>query len=670
VWATSSGSGADPTSLGSATFLITPPTNALLDRKICKVFFRSPQAPSNDSSNESLEAEAREMAIRGEFHRCNSSASPREAFSLAGRFEADVARVTSDIGSIENGEVHAVEDARSALKAMVRREPERHPLVIGLVAPIGADHDSVTRSLTESLRRYDYEVFAVHLSRLLDELDYAPWGTLPEKVSPDYYSARMDAGDRLRHDVEDGSALAALAVAKIKLDRVDQDAKANRAFVLRSLKHPAEVELLRHVYGDAFTLVAVASTASERRDSLEERLSLFENATTIADELILRDESENAKSLGQDVEDVYAMADVFVPCARGLDSTPHVDRYVDSLFGAPFLTPLAHEEGMRIAYDASLRSAAVGRQVGAALVPKIGTPAVMGTNEVPRPGGGQFWEGDEPDFRDFQTGHDPNPLYTRRVVQELLERLGQQGWLIEQLRGMSGGDLLLKAASTENGSSILKGARAASLIEFTRCLHAEQSAIIGAARAGVSTQDASLYTTTFPCHECAKMILGAGIIEVHYIEPYPKSMVARLYRDLIDTAPPVGAEAGLIGGKVPFKSFVGIAPRRYETAFTAGVRRQQDEVLVDFDRRVACPRTNGWSETAIELRESYVTSAIARVIEALAEAERKRAAQNLAPAQAKPAPRRKKAAAKKAAASQPTLDEVDSGETESSRSAG
>ena len=229
--------------------------------------------------------------------------------------------------------------------------------------------------------------------------------------------------------------------------------------MLRSLKHPAEVELLRHVYGDAFTLVAVASSADERRQSLEERLSLFDNATTLADGLILRDESESANSLGQNVQDTYAMADVFVPHARGLDSTPHVDRYVDSLFGAPFLTPLAAEEGMRIASDASLRSAAVGRQVGAALIPEIGTPAVMGTNEVPRPGGGQYWEGDEPDFRDFQTGVDPNPLYTRRVVQELLERLGQQGWLVERLRGLSGAELLLEAAQAKDGKSILKGAR-------------------------------------------------------------------------------------------------------------------------------------------------------------------------------------------------------------------
>ena len=171
------------------------------------------------------------------------------------------------------------------------------------------------------------------------------------------------------------------------------------------------------------------------------------------------------------------------------------------------------------------------------------------------------------------------------------------------------------------------------------------------------------------------MIVGAGIVEVHYIEPYPKSMVARLYRDLIDTAPPVGSVVGLIGGKVPFKSFVGIAPRRYETAFTAGVRRAQDEELVDFDRRVACPRTNGWSEPAIELRESTVVTAISRVIDALVKSAERQSAEDQAAKSSTPTPVAKKPATKKAPRkrvppSQPTLDETEPKEVGPSRSAG
>ena len=250
--------------------------------------------------------------------------------------------------------------------------------------------------------------------------------------------------------------------------------------------------------------------------------------------------------------------------------------------------------------------------MGVALIPQIGTPVVAGTNEVPRPGGGQYWEGDVPDHRDFQQGGDPNPNYIRGVVQELLERLAKHNWLVDDLRGLSGHSLVERARQPDDsGSSVLGGARASALIEFTRCLHAEQAAIINAARSGVSTQGAILYTTTFPCHECAKMIIGAGIVEVHYIEPYPKSLVDRLYRNLIDTSPPARAERGLVQGRVPFYQFLGIAPCQYSRAFTAGERRTGD-YLVKFDERRACPRTSDWSEAVVKEAESVAVASISR----------------------------------------------------------
>jgi cytidine deaminase len=390
------------------------------------------------------------------------------------------------------------------------------------------------------------------------------------------------------------------------------------AYLIRSLKHPDEAHLLRQVYGDAFSLVGVASTLEERIDNLGKALVHFEDAAAQAYDLITRDEADDSqRAFGQRVRDVYQMADVFLSTGHGLDPCNEVDRFTDTLFGAPFVTPRMHEEGMRLAYDASLRSAAIGRQVGAALIPAIGTPVVTGTNEVAKPGGGQYWTGDNPDLRDFQTGNDPNPLYTNRVVQELLERLAARGWLTDGYAGRSGYELLeLAAEPDEEGESVLRGARATALIEFTRCMHAEQAAIVNAARAGVSTEGAILCSTTFPCHECAKLIVGAGISEVLYIEPYPKSLVSRLYRDVIDTAPPLAAGAGLVAGKVPFRPFVGVAPRRYEKAFVAGVRGQGSSI-VDFDRATACPRTSGWTATMTE-REAVAVKAISDVLQALA----------------------------------------------------
>jgi len=56
--------------------------------------------------------------------------------------------------------------------------------------------------------------------------------------------------------------------------------------------------------------------------------------------------------------------------------------------------------------------------------------------------------------------------------------------------------------------------------ELCRGVHAEQNAVIQAAYFGVSIKDASIYTTTFPCVMCAKILVNAGISEVVYKDDY------------------------------------------------------------------------------------------------------------------------------------------------------
>lgn len=53
------------------------------------------------------------------------------------------------------------------------------------------------------------------------------------------------------------------------------------------------------------------------------------------------------------------------------------------------------------------------------------------------------------------------------------------------------------------------------------CSHAEENAIVQAAYHGITTKDASLYTTFSPCLTCAKMIINSGIKEVYYNTNYP-----------------------------------------------------------------------------------------------------------------------------------------------------
>jgi len=56
--------------------------------------------------------------------------------------------------------------------------------------------------------------------------------------------------------------------------------------------------------------------------------------------------------------------------------------------------------------------------------------------------------------------------------------------------------------------------------ELCRGLHAEQNAIVQAAYHGVGINGATIYTATFPCVICAKMIINAGIVRVVYGQAY------------------------------------------------------------------------------------------------------------------------------------------------------
>ena len=53
-----------------------------------------------------------------------------------------------------------------------------------------------------------------------------------------------------------------------------------------------------------------------------------------------------------------------------------------------------------------------------------------------------------------------------------------------------------------------------------RTIHAEMNAILQCAKFGISTDGASLYVTDFPCLQCTKSLLQAGIREINYIRNY------------------------------------------------------------------------------------------------------------------------------------------------------
>lgn len=64
--------------------------------------------------------------------------------------------------------------------------------------------------------------------------------------------------------------------------------------------------------------------------------------------------------------------------------------------------------------------------------------------------------------------------------------------------------------------------------ELCRGIHAEQNAIIQAARYGLPIDGSVLYCTTQPCTQCTKMIINSGIVELVYEQGYPDELAGQL----------------------------------------------------------------------------------------------------------------------------------------------
>jgi len=67
--------------------------------------------------------------------------------------------------------------------------------------------------------------------------------------------------------------------------------------------------------------------------------------------------------------------------------------------------------------------------------------------------------------------------------------------------------------------------------ELCRGVHAEQNAVTQAAYFGVSVDGATIYTTTYPCSMCAKILINAGIREIVYSEGYADDLSKELLQE-------------------------------------------------------------------------------------------------------------------------------------------
>jgi deoxycytidylate deaminase len=267
--------------------------------------------------------------------------------------------------------------------------------------------------------------------------------------------------------------------------------------------------------------------------------------------LVERDADE-IEGHGQHTRDTFHLADFFVHLDSDHDKLKKsLWRILDLIFGNPYITPNFDEYAMFMAFASALRSADLSRQIGAVIGRKNEIIAT-GANDCPRAGGGLYWPEyndktheyvDAPGGRDYTRGEDSNKIEQKSMIEQILR------------------DLDSSIDKTKVEKALLRSP-IRDITEYGRAVHAEMEALLFCARNSVDTRQATLYTTTFPCHNCAKHIIAAGIKKVVYVEPYPKSKASKFHSDAIS------AKDDPNSNTVAFVPFVGIGPRKFFDLFS------------------------------------------------------------------------------------------------------
>ena len=502
---------------------------------------------------------------------------------------------------------------------IVEPKPE---LVIGLIGPVGTDLEHLGRTLEEKLSAFRYRCANIRVSRLIAgrcEDDFK--ARIAASKGGERIDLLMSAGDGLRKKTKRGDALVPLIVGAIRAARKNFQAKdgtsprlhaSNVCYVVNSLKHPDEVKMLRELYGDGFVLISAFDSEEARSSRLRDIIAKSHLSTETesyrkeAEELIRIDAKRPGERFGQNVRETFPLGDFFLRVSEGYEAS--LDRFLDLFFGSPYLTPKRSEFLMFEASGNALRSADLSRQIGAVIVDRHGETVSSGCNEVPKAGGGAYWPDEEgpADNRDHRMGKDFNAVKKFDIVREFMEFLGDNGILVPPTGG--GIDEAVKEVLTGRYKELFKDLRVSNLIEFGRVVHAEMSALMRAAQRGIAVGGGEIYSTTFPCHMCARHIISAGIVRVVYIEPYPKSMTAELYPEIvsIDTAPTVGSMSGDgVATRVSFEPFEGVAPPIFPAIFRMSKRKDRQGYTVDWSRAAAVPKTFKLAESDLQIEQAF-----------------------------------------------------------------
>lgn len=395
-------------------------------------------------------------------------------------------------------------------------------IFLGFVAPIGADIAPTLECFKDYFSGIGYTIEVIHVTELFERFknSVVPDRRLELKMSYDRYDTHIRYGNQLRKHFNEPAVLAISAAGEIARRRKNKGGDAaETVYLIHQFKRTEEIEIMRALYGRLFFQISVYSRRGARVEYLSRKFASsiysadINSHRSTAESIIQIDENQSEEYYGQRVSKIFHDADFIVNNDLGDENVKRqVNRFCDLLFSSNAISPSKMEYGMYAAKAAALRTLDLSRQVGAAIFRPTGEIISMGSNEVPRAGGGTYWCDELFDDREFKRKIDSNDRRKMDLLREIVSFFVERDQVDDEINKKN-----------------LKQTQLMDALEYGRIVHAEMVAICDAARLGTAIKGAHLLTTTFPCHMCAKHIVAAGIEEVVFLEPYPKSLAFDLH---------------------------------------------------------------------------------------------------------------------------------------------
>lgn len=421
-------------------------------------------------------------------------------------------------------------------------------IFIGVVAPLGTERKWFIDVLEEKFESRGYIIEKISITNEIIQFTKNDCKALSFE-----YFVKMEACNQLRKEYSNGFLMGVI-IDKIRSLRKLGNKKV--VYIIEQIKNVTEYNILSHIYGLNYLQISLFSNEKSRDENLrakfkndcvnnlinyefkpnkinflKERMNenvsiLFQNISKairskfkeeilpdVTHNLIKKDFNEivnDTKSHGQQVSELFHLSHYFFNLDESkIKITKELNKFISLIEGDNEDYPTQDEFGMSLAFQVSVRSNFPNnRHIGASILSPYGEVISVASIRAP-------------------CSSSNTTLFDQYQVQEGYKKYKNQ---IKEWKKFLSEFQERKDINSEERfnlddiSNFLKDS-----LDFHPCTHAEIAAIIDAAKLGISVRKSTLYTTTFPCHLCAKEIINAGISKVIYLEAYPKSKNKELY---------------------------------------------------------------------------------------------------------------------------------------------